>query len=246
MTEWFFEIFDRLPRQGVGNPESTLKALALVRPLVSASHVLDLGCGTGAQTRVLAQHSPARIVAIDNHPPFVVEANEQAALLGLSDRVDARVGDLRQLEFPARSFDLIWCEGAIYVIGFAEGLLAWRPLLVPGGHLAISEVCWSKPDPPAECAAFWAAEYPAIRDPETLLSIIDQCGYDTVDHFALPDAAWWDEYYAPLERSVISFRERHVSEPDAQTLADSVQREIDMWRTYRAFYHYRFFVMRDR
>jgi SAM-dependent methyltransferase len=244
MTTLYFEMFSGLPRQGPGDAASTRRALALVPGVGPDTRVLDLGCGTGLQTRVLAQSSPARFVAIDTHLPFIQELDRQARALGIGDRVDARVGDLQQLDFAPGSFELIWCEGAIYVIGFEAGLRAWRRLLVPGGHVAVTEVCWAKPDPPPECAAFWAREYPAIRDASALLAIIKDCGYETVGHFPLPPSSWWDDYYSPLQQNVTEFRLRHETEPDAQELADYVQREIDMWHAYAEFYRYEFFVMR--
>jgi cyclopropane fatty-acyl-phospholipid synthase-like methyltransferase len=208
------------------------------------TRVLDAGCGTGLQTRVLARHSAARIVAIDNHPPFVEELNRQARSVGIADRLEARVGDMCLLDFPPASFDLIWSEGSIYVVGFETGLRAWRQLLVPGGHVALTEVCWMRPDPPHDCMAFWAAEYPAIRDTGSRLTTIASCGYETIGHFPLPTSSWWDDYYAPLTRNLAEFRARHRDEADAQGLADQVQREIDIWHAYSEFYSYEFFVMR--
>jgi SAM-dependent methyltransferase len=242
-TRLFFEMFSGLPRQGPGDAASTLRALALVPGVGPDTRVLDIGCGTGLQTRVLALHSPARFVAIDHHPPFVEELNRQARALGIADRVAARVGDMRRLDVAPGSCDLIWCEGAIYVIGVEAGLREWRRLLVPGGHLVLSEVCWTTSDPPPECAAFWAREYPAIRDTSALLSVIADCGYETVGHFPMPPSAWWDDYYRPLQQNVTA-RLRHQQEPDAQELADRVQREIDIWHAYREWYAYEFFVMR--
>jgi SAM-dependent methyltransferase len=246
MTMLFFEMFNGLPRQGPGDATSTLRALALVPGIGAETRVLDVGCGTGLQTRVLAQSSPAHFVAIDNHPPFVEELNRQAQALGIADRLEARVGDMRRLDVAPGSFDLIWCEGAIYVMGFEAGLLAWRPLLVAGGHLAVTEVCWTKPDPPRDCAAFWAREYPAINDVSALLSVVGDCGYETVGHFPLPPSSWWDDYYRPLQQHVMEFRLRHREERDAQELADQVQREIDVWHAYSEFYSYEFIVMRAR
>ena len=65
---------------------------------------------------------------------------------------------MRRLDFADDSFDLIWCEGAIYNVGVKAGLRDWRRLLRPNGHVALTEVCWRKPDPPAECVAFWKRE----------------------------------------------------------------------------------------
>lgn len=244
MTTLFFEMFTGLPRQGPGDATSTLRALSLVPGVGAQTRVLVPGCGTGLEARLIAHHAPVRILAIDNYPPYVEEFNREADARGYADRVGARVGDMHRLEFPSGSFDLVWCEGAIYVVGFDTGLREWRHLLAPGGHLALTEVCWTKPDPPPECLAFWTQEYPAIRDVPSRLRVITECGYEPVAHFPLPASAWWDDYYRPLQQMILEFRDRHDGETDAQQLADSVQREIDVWKQYSAFYAYEFFVMR--
>jgi SAM-dependent methyltransferase len=245
-TTLFFELMSGLPRQGPGDAESTLRALALVPALGPRSRVLDVGCGTGLQTLALARSTPARFEAVDNHPPFVEALNRQARALGLADRLSARVGDMRRLELEPGSFDLVWSEGAIYVMGFEAGLRAWRPLLAPAGHVAVTEVCWTRPDPPAGCAAFWAEEYPAMRDVPDRLAAIQACGYETVGHFPLPPSSWWHDYYRPLEGNVSAFRENHHGEEDALALARQVEREIEIWRRYSDCYAYEFFVMRAR
>ena len=244
MTSLFFELFSGLPRQGPGTAASTRQALGLVPEVGPRTRVLDVGCGTGAQALVLAHSSPARIVAVDIHPPFVEALNRKARELGIAGRLEARVADMRQLDFANRSFDLIWCEGAIYNVGIEAGLSDWRRLLRRNGHVALTEVCWQKPGPPAECAAFWNREYPAMRDTSALLEAVQACGYETVGHFPLPASAWWDEYYLPLQDNVTAFRRRHHGAPDAQELADQCQREIDMWHTCSAYYGYEFLVLR--
>ncbi len=246
LTTLFFELFSGLPRQGPGTTASTRRALGLVPHVGVRTRVLDVGCGTGAQTLVLAHDSPARIVAVDNHPPFIDALNRRAHGLGITNRVEARVADMRRLDFAHGSFDLIWCEGAIYNMGVEAGLRDWRRLLRGDGHVALTEVCWRKSTPPAECAAFWNREYPAIRDTSALLEAIEACGYETVGHFPLPASAWWDDYYRPLQENVTAFRQRHHDEPDAQELADQCQSEIDIWHAYSEFYGYEFFVLRLR
>jgi SAM-dependent methyltransferase len=242
----FFELFGGLPRQGPGDAASTRRALALVPGVGPGTRVLDLGCGTGLQTRVLAQASGARVLAIDSHPPFVEELNREVEALGLADRVEARVGDMGRLELAPGAFDLVWSEGAIYVVGFENGLRLWRGLLAPGGHLAVTEACWTRPDPPPACLSFWEQEYPAIRDVASRLEAIDASGYESVGHFTLPPSSWWDDYYRPLEGNLSRFRAHHRGDADAQALADQVRREIDVWREFSAWYSYEFFVMRVR
>ncbi len=242
----FFELFSGLPRQGPGDAASTLRALSLVPDVGPGTRILDVGCGTGLQTRVLARNSSVHIVAIDNHPPFVDVLNDEAHRLNLSDRLQAHVADMHHLDFPDASFDLIWCEGAIYIAGVEAALRDWRRLLVHGGHAVFSEVCWTNPGPPEECVSFWNQEYPAIRDRAALLTAIGACGYDTVGHFMLPRSAWWDDYYRPLQRNVTAFRARHRTHPEARVLADQTQREIDIWKAYSDYYGYAFFVARAR
>ena len=245
-TALFFELFSGLPRQGPGSAVGTRRALGLVPGVGPLTLVLDIGCGTGAQTLVLAYNSLACIIAIDNHPPFIDALNCEAHRLGITDRLQARVADMRSLDFADDSFDLIWCEGAIYNVGFEAGLRDWRRVLRRNGHVALTEVCWRKPDPPAECAAFWSREYPAIRDTSALLEAAEACGYDTVEHFPLPASAWWNDYYRPLQDNVTEFRKRYHDAPDAQELADQCQHEIDIWHAYSEFYGYEFFVLRVR
>jgi hypothetical protein len=48
----------------------------------------------------------------------------------------------------------------------------------------------------------------------------------------------------PLQQNLTEFRAPHRDEPDAQELADQVQREIDVWHACSDFYSYEFFVMR--
>lgn len=246
MTTWLFEIMSGLPRQGPGDATCTRHALEAVPNVGPHTRLLDIGCGTGSQTRVLLEHSPARVLAIDNHRPFIEELNLEARRLGLADRLEARVADMRALDFPPGSFDVVWCEGAVYNVGFETALREWRRLLLPGGHLAITEVCWTTSDPPQECVAFWNQEYPSIRNVPVLLRTVETCDYDCIAQFPIPQSAWWDDYYRPLQQNVTAFRDRHRREADAQQVADGVQQEIDIWRKYGAFYAYEFFVMRAR
>ena len=54
------DFFLNTERQGPGSPEVTLKALSFIDNLTDKSLIADLGCGTGGQTMILAQHDLQR------------------------------------------------------------------------------------------------------------------------------------------------------------------------------------------
>ena len=115
-----------MERQGPGSPEVTLKALSFIDNLTDKSLIADIGCGTGGQTMVLAQHVAGQITGLDFLPDFIRIFNRNARQFGLQDRVKGIVGSMDNLPFREEELDLIWSEGAIYNIGFERGLKEWR------------------------------------------------------------------------------------------------------------------------
>lgn len=115
------EFFLNTERQGPGSPEATLKALSFIDNLNDTSRIADLGCGTGGQTMILAQNTFGDITGLDLFPGMIDKFNLNATKLGLEHRVKGIVGSMDNLPFKKESLDLIWCEGAIYNIGFEQG-----------------------------------------------------------------------------------------------------------------------------
>ncbi len=240
----FYEIYEALPRQGPGDRESTERALRLLPPLTRGHRMLDIGCGTGAQTLDLARATGARIVAVDNHAPFVSQLRRRAAELGLAERIDARAGNMNDLRFPDGSFDVIWSEGSIFIIGFAKGLAAWRRLLAPGGHLVVSEFCWFQDDPPAELQELLRDGCTDVGDVAARRAAVGAAGYRLLGDFVLPDKGWWENYYVPLRESLARFRAAHAGDAEALEVAAMSEHEIEMYRKHPGAFGYVFFVMR--
>jgi hypothetical protein len=180
---------------------------------------------------------------VDNHQPFLDELQRRAQAEGVSERIQPCLKDMRALGMKEASFDLIWSEGALNIMGFREGLKACHALLAPGGSMAVSELCWLRSDPPAECQQFFAGVYPAIADIEANLAAIKSSGYEVIGHFALPESAWWDPCYLPIENRLRPFREKYASDPDKLGVVESIQTEIDIYRKYSSFYGYVFYMM---
>ena len=243
--EVFFEVYEPLPRQGPGNRASAARALDMCPGLPPSPAVLDLGCGSGAQTFHLVELLPgSRITAIDSHPPSIERMREAVAKRGLAERIRPRVGDMARPGLPPASFDLIWSEGALYNIGLENALGICLGLLRSGGYLVFTEAIWRKEDPPAEVKASFDFDYPTMGRVADVVAAIGRTGFSLESHFTLPDEAWWEDFYAPMERRVEELRGKHDGDPEGLAVLDQIAREPEMHRRYSAYYAYEFFVAR--
>ena len=242
----FLDVQSGLPRQGPGCADATRRALALCVGLPDRPRVLDVGCGPGMQTMVLAQELDGQITAVDLYEEYLEQLKARVAAAGVMDRIEGLAGDMNDLALPEHHFDLIWAEGSAYNMGFANALEAWKPLLKPGGYLAATELVWLAPAPerPAEAVAFWDGEYPAMTDVQTVASMFRDRGYKLAGHFTLPDTAWWDDYYAPLADKLPMLRQKYRDDDEALGVVEMTQREIEMRRKFGDSYGYEFFVGR--
>ncbi len=242
----FFEIHQDLPREAPGDNSQTRKALWMLRDMPARPRILDIGCGTGMQTIELAKQTQGTITAIDNHAPFLEELKQQAAKGGVSNRITTLQASMFDLEFEKASIDLIWSEGAIYIIGFENGLREWKPFLKRGGYIAITELSWIKADPPAEVRSFWETEYPGMKKMEDNRSIIREAGYEEVGHFVLPESSWWEPYYHPMESRLEMLRQKYGEDESVKKPIAEMQQEIEMYRRYSAWYGYVFYLTQTR
>jgi len=101
------EFFSNMERQGPGSPEVTIKALSFIDNLTDKSLIADIGCGTGGQTMVLAQHAPGQITGLDLFPDFINIFNHNVRRLGLQDRVKGIVGSMDSLPFQNDELDIL-------------------------------------------------------------------------------------------------------------------------------------------
>ena len=96
--------------------------LSFAAPASPPRRILDVGCGIGGTSRILAAKFPgAQVQGITLSPVQVVRATQLAADAGL-DNVAFRVMDALALEFEEGSFDLVWVSGGKgRVLGVEEG-----------------------------------------------------------------------------------------------------------------------------
>jgi len=237
----FWTIHRDLPREAPGSDNSSLRALGMIPSLPAFPRILDIACGPGAQTVALARTTNGTITAVDTHQPFLDDLARRAAQAGVAERVHPRNVSMFDLKFD-EPFDLIWSEGAIYIIGLERGLREWRSLLKPVGFIAVTEASWLKPNPPEAPRHFWDEAYPGMATVDQNLAHLASAGYRSLGHFTLPESDWWDNYYHPMSARIESLREKYPNNPEAQAVLDLEYAEIELYRQYSAWYGYVFYI----
>jgi SAM-dependent methyltransferase len=180
---------------------------------------------------------------VDYHRNYLEQLAIHEHKRGWADRILLVQGDMTLLPFRRNSLDVIWSEGAIYIMGFQLGLEQWKPFLKSGGYMAVTEISWLKPDPPRELSEFWNAAYTDMGEIQANLDRIDAAGYSLVKHFTLPAEAWWKDYYRPIERKLPQLKHKYQDKPAALEVIAAEEIEQDMFRRYDEFYGYVFYVM---
>lgn len=236
------DFFSTMKRQGPGSPEVTLKALSFIDNLTDKSLIADLGCGTGGQAMVLAEHAPGKITGLDFLPGFVDIFNRNARQAALQDRVKGIVGSMDNLPFQEGELDLIWSEGAIYNIGFERGLNEWRKYLKPGGYIAVSESSWFTDERPAEINDYWMDAYPEIDTIPNQVAKVHGAGYLPVATFVLPENCWTEHYFIPKRAAQEVFLSKYAGNKIAEEFSALQADEEELYGKYKRFYGYTFFI----
>ncbi len=242
--ELIFEYFANLDRQGPGSPEVTYKALSFIDNLNDKSLIADIGCGTGGQTMLLAQHTPGNITGVDFCPTFIDLFNQNVQKFNLQNKAHGIVGSMDNLPFQEEELDLIWSEGAIYNIGFERGLQEWHKFLKPGGYIAVSEASWFTEERPAEIDNFWLTEYSGIDTIPNKVAQIQKAGYIPVATFVLPENCWIEHFYTPQVTAQQVFLKKHAGNKAAMEFIAYAQHEAQLYYTYKEYYGYVFYIGR--
>jgi ubiquinone/menaquinone biosynthesis C-methylase UbiE len=236
------ELYENLDYASPERLGYTRRAFRLL-PHLRSPTILDVGCGRGGPTSELARLTDGRIIGIDIDRTALAEATRRLEREGLSQRVRLLHCSIHEMDFPSETFDIIWAEASIHIIGFEEGLDDWRKFLKRGGFLVVHEMAWLRRDPPDEIAAYWRGFFPGIRTVSECAAEIPRHGYNLCSHFALPEDFWWRDYFEPLERRIAEVRGKHGEDPDVAAQLDEEQQQVDLYKKYSKWFGSAFFIM---
>ena len=232
----FFAVHRDLRREGPGLAED----VAWVGGLIGISpqgQVCDAGCGPGGDLAALRQLVPeGRIDGFEMAPHFVDAARKRFAG-DPSVRIFAE-----SMEGLTGPYDLIWSAGAVYFLGVARALNAWRGALSDQGAVAFSHPCLFTDAPSKAALAFWEAEPGGIETELTTRDEIAAVGWRVLAARPLSDAAW-AAYYEPIEARCDALEAAGVNESVAAAIA-AARKEASDWRTVARETGYMLYVVR--
>ncbi len=243
--KYFYEVFSGLPRGGPGDNESTRKAFSYLNNLPPEPLILDIGCGHGMQTLELVRISKGKIIALDNYQPFLDILMQNATKEGVHNRIIRKNQSMLEMDFRDSTFDIIWSEGALYVMGFQNGLKKCNQLLKNKGYFVVSEAVLLLPNIPKPLKEFWDEVYPDIKDIKSNISLIKEEGFNVSSHFTLPKSCWVD-FYSHMNKEIKELKKKYHNNKIALQVFEKCEKEIKIYNKYSKYFGYEFFVMQKK
>jgi 2-polyprenyl-3-methyl-5-hydroxy-6-metoxy-1,4-benzoquinol methylase len=134
--------FDDEPDHGLRSPAVREAWAALLKKWLPNPGVaiLDIGCGTGSLSILLAGFGHV-VTGIDLSPEMVSRATAKATAAGYA--TDFHVMDAAYPQFPPQAFDVLICRHLLWALPDPEAVLQrWIALLKPKGRLILIEGYW--------------------------------------------------------------------------------------------------------
>ncbi|MCE8000390.1 MAG: class I SAM-dependent methyltransferase [Rhodobiaceae bacterium] len=243
----FLEMQIQLKRNAPSSDAMTRTMFESLDGLPQEPEMLFMGCGQGNDVLELLRCCEGRATAVDMLKPFLAKLEAKAEDAGITgDRLRTVCSDFEALDLPEGIFDLLWSEGAIYTLGFEEGLKAWAKYLKPGGFAVVSECTWLTDTPSVEAKLFWENAYPAMGTFGENMDRAKHAGFELLSTRVLPEEDWWTDYYQPLIPLIAEAREAYAGDPGVQAMLDEEETEIRLYERHAADYGYVFYVLRKQ
>jgi len=241
MMDLIIETHLGLERQGPGCPEMTIKALSFIDNHKNFTKTMDLACGSGGQTMVLAQNINGKITGLDIVPELINIFNDNAKKINLQERVNGIVGSMDKLPFQDKDYDLIWSEGAIDSIGFEKGLTHWFGFLKKNGYVAVTCATWFTNKRPEKIEKFWSGAGCKLDTIGDNILIMQKIGYVPIASFIISEKCWIDYFNSRVieDKKIL---EKYTGNEFVQAYVNDNKYEAELYSKYKQYYGYVFYI----
>lgn len=237
------DFFKRIDRQGPGGDWETRLAASLIPDFKRKIRIADIGCGKGSQTFVLADEYDAEIDAVDLLSEMTESIKKQCKEKNLEDCVHPIQASMDALPFQQNTYDLIWAEGSIFIMGYEKGLQYWHQFLKPGGYVAVTDCSWLNNNRPKNMS--WIKDnLPEIDTIEHKIEQMSAAGYEPYAHFILPETCWTKNYYEPMAPAMEDFLQDHKHSAATQSFVNRLKEEIAYYEENKEYFGYVFYIGR--
>lgn len=175
------------------------RSLARLGRLSPGARVLDVGCGTGGASRLLADEHGVEAIGVDITAAFIEVAEWLSQATGFAQKTRFLCADAARVPLADGEIDVIWCQHALMNMPDVAAVLAeWRRLLVPGGQLLLHEVVAGDNPAPLALPVPWA------RSADT-----SHLTTRTRLEFMLADAGFVAEQVDDVTATALDWRRKH-------------------------------------
>jgi len=185
----------------------------LVNPLI-----LDMGCGTGVPTLVLADRFDGKIYATDVDKESLQFLDQKIKHLGMDEKITIVEVSAFDIDTLGLMFDLILAEGLLNIIGFERGLRIVDKVLEKGGYFIIHD---------------------ELADHDEKQLLMEEYGFTLKDYFILDEKVWYEEYVKCLEEKIKFFGHEKNTE-----LFINEMNEIQMFKEKPEIFRSVYYVLR--
>lgn len=179
-------------------------------PYMSQPNILDVGCGKGFSTILLATETDGNIYGIDVDRDSLDILQEKITRYGLEDRISIIHDSISHHRFDKNSFDIIWAEGSLFIMGFKQSLSDWYQLIKPRGFLVVHD---------------------GMDAIDKKLEMISGLGYLLINHFTITETQWWTTYFSPLKDLIKRYEQQSHTDEKLYALLLKDKAEVSLYES---------------
>ncbi|WP_366668924.1 class I SAM-dependent methyltransferase [Lysinibacillus fusiformis] len=195
--------------------------------ILPASHILDVGCGTGQTAAYLASHYAAHVTGIDINPIMIEKARHRMKKAHVS--VNIIQGSIEETSLPNEAFDFVLAESVLAFVNKQRALQEIFRLLKKGGRLIAIEFT-----------------VPMLLSTQQADDIQQFYGFDALltkkDWVTLFQETGFQDIRIQKNKDILSKPEFHISKDIESTLYDVMDQHMRMNEKYDTILDYRIYI----